>query len=517
MTGKNILWIDDEIDLLRMHILFLKEKGHNTETVNNGRDALEILKEKNFDIIFLDENMPGKSGLDILPEIKYIRPAIPVVMITKNEEEDIMDEAIGDNIDDYLLKPVNPKQILLSIKKHADNKRIINNTVRDKYQNTFREISKKIGKAKSAYDWKELYRELIYWQLEIERTNDGMLNEILDTQLDEARTEFGKFIKNNYISWFNDRQDERPLMLHDFLNKKVKPLTDQKEKIFVIVIDNLRFDQWRMIRPIIERIMPVVKEEIWYSMLPTTTQYARNSLFAGMMPLNIEKLYPQYWKYDHEDGGKNEFERELAKEFFKRYRRDVNIGYYKVLENKFGASINNKITQMLKNDVTFVVYNFIDILSHARTDNKMVQELAFDLQQYRNLTKTWFQNSPLLDMLKKLAQSKTRTFILTDHGSVNINRALKVLGDRETTTNLRYKSGKNLNYDPKTVFEIVKPEQAGLPEYNLSQSYIFTTNNDFFAYPNNFNQHVRYYKDTFQHGGASPDEMLIPVVELKAD
>ncbi len=516
MKGKNILWIDDEIDLLRMHILFLKEKGHHTETVNNGRDALELLKEKSFDIIFLDENMPGKSGLDILPEIKYLRPAIPVVMITKNEEEEIMDEAIGDNIDDYLLKPVNPKQILLSIKKHAESKRIVNNKVRDKYQSTFREIGMKIGETRTADDWKKIYRELIYWQLEIERTNDSMLTEILNNQLEEARQEFGKFIQRNYISWFNENQNERPLMIFDFLKEKIKPLTDT-EKVFVIVMDNLRFDQWRMIRPTIEEIIPVVKEEIWYSILPTTTQYARNSLFAGMMPDAIQKRYPQYWKYDHEEGGKNNYEKELAEEFFKRYRRNIDIAYAKILENNYGHKINERFNQLKNNDLTFIVYNFIDILSHARTDNRIIQELAFDLQQYRHLTKTWFENSPLLKLLKMLAKAKIRTFIVTDHGSVNIHKPIKVLGDRETTTNLRYKSGKNLKYDYKDVFEITQPEKAGLPGYNLSQSYIFSCNNDFFAYPNNFNYHVRYYKDTFQHGGVSPDEMLIPIIELKAD
>lgn len=517
MPGKNILWIDDEIDLLKMHILFLKEKGHHTETVNNGRDALDLLKEKSFDIIFLDENMPGKSGLDILPEIKYLRPAVPVVMITKNEEEDIMEEAIGDNIDDYLLKPVNPKQILLSIKKHAENKRIVNDKVREKYQSTFRELSMQIGEARTAADWKAVYRELIYWQLEIERANDAMLNEILENQLEEARHEFGKFIKKNYTAWFNENEADRPKMVHDFLKEKIKPLAGTDEKVFVIMVDNLRFDQWRMIRPVVEEIMPVVKEEIWYSILPTTTQYARNAFFAGMMPAAIEERFPQYWRYDHEDGGKNNFEKELTEAFFKRYRREISIGYEKVLENNYGLRVNQRFNQLIKNDLNIVIYNFIDILSHARTDNRMVQELAFDLQQYRHLTKTWFENSPLVVLLRMLAKEGIRTFITADHGSVNINKPIKVVGDRETTTNLRYKSGKNLKYKRKDVFEITQPNKVGLPGYNLSQSFIFAADNDFFAYPNNYNHHVRYYKDTFQHGGISPDEMLIPVVELKSN
>ena len=285
MSKKNILWIDDEIDLLRMHILFLKEKGYTTETASNGYDAIEILKEKTFDIILLDENMPGISGLDVLPEIKRLRPIIPVVMITKNEEEEIMDEAIGDNIDDYLLKPVNPKQILLSIKKNAENKRIVNEKIREKYQNTFRELSTKIGDANTAQQWSDVYKELVFWEMELERSSDAMLNEIFENQMTEARYAFSKFIKKNYVSWFNEAEDERPPMLYDFMKEKIKPLTDAGEKVFIIVIDNLRFDQWRTLRPLIEEYMTVIKEEIWYSILPTSTQYARNAVMKRYLKM----------------------------------------------------------------------------------------------------------------------------------------------------------------------------------------------------------------------------------------
>ncbi|MEA2041915.1 MAG: PglZ domain-containing protein [Bacteroidota bacterium] len=517
MPNKNILWIDDEIDLLKMHILFLREKGYTTATANNGHDALEILQEQIFDIILLDENMPGISGLDLLPKIKRLRPITPVVMITKNEEEDIMDEAIGDNIDDYLLKPVNPKQILLSIKKNAENKQIINDKVRQKFQSTFRALNEQINDARSPKDWNVVYKELVYWEMELERSNDKMLNEILIEQMTEVRNGFSKFISKNYISWFNENEEERPPMIHEFMKKKIKPLTDAGEKVFVIVIDNLRFDQWRTIRPVIEEYMEVINEEIWYSILPTVTQYARNAFFAGLMPSEIEKRYPEYWSHDHEEGGKNKYEEKLLREFFKRYRRNVSISYEKVLENDYGVGVNERFNRIKKSDLSVVVYNFIDMLSHARTDNKMVQELAHDLSKYRRLTKTWLLNSPLFDLIKLLSEHNIRTFITTDHGSVNINRPVKVIGDKETSTNLRYKSGKNLKYKKKDVFEITEPEKAGLPSYNLSQSYIFAQNNDFLAYPNNYNYYVRYYKDTFQHGGVSPDEMLIPVIELKRE
>lgn len=514
MKGAKILWVDDEVDLLRVHILFLEAKGHNVTTCNNGYDAIEIVAEENFDIIFLDENMPGMSGLDVLPEIKQIKPNTPVVMITKNEEEDIMDEAIGSNINDYLLKPVNPKQILLTIKKNVDNKRLIQVKTASNYQNEFRKITNLINESTTYDDWINIYKKLVYWENKLNNSEKNTMEEVIKMQKEAANSSFCKFIKSEYIGWFNENNEDRPKLPIDFFRKKIIPLMDKGEKVFVIVIDNLRFDHWQTIRPLIENFMDVKEEEIWYSILPTATQYARNAFFAGLMPLDISERYPNFWLNDDEEGGKNMHEEKLLDEFFKRYRRKVKFNYRKVLDNKFGKKVVDSFSDLIQKQLSVIVYNFIDVLSHARTEMKMIRELANNEQAYRSLALTWFEHSPLLDLFKKLAKHKIKTFITTDHGTVQVENPVKVIGDRNTTTNLRYKQGRNLKYKRNQVFAVRKPQKIGLPVSNISSSYIFTYNRDFFAYPNNFNHYVRYYKDTFQHGGISLEEMLIPVISL---
>jgi len=514
MIKAKVLWVDDEIDLLRIQILFLEEKGHVVSTANNGDDAIDMVKENNYDIVFLDENMPGISGLDVLVDMKKIKPYMPIVMVTKNEEEEIMDEAVGSKIDDYLIKPVNPKQIILAIKKNVDNKRLITESISSKYQTEFGKISQKISSVNSIDAWCELYKDIIYWELELAKSGNNTMDEVLLQQKEDANIEFSKFIKSNYVSWFKPEQEDRPNMPFDFFRQKVIPLLDKKEKVFVIVVDNLRFDQWKAMEPLINNYMNVDKEEIWFSMLPTATQYARNALFAGLTPLEISKRHPEYWLNDEEEGGKNKFEKELLEELFHRYRRKVKFSYDKILNNKAGEKVNENFSNLLQNQLSVVVYNFIDILSHAGTDSKMIRELANDDASYRDLAITWFDHSPLFELIKLLAKEKITTFITTDHGSVNVSNPVKVVGDRKTSTNLRYKHGRNLSYKKKDVFEITDPEKVGLPVSNISSSYIFAENFDFFAYPNNYNHYVKYYKNTFQHGGVSLEEMLLPFITL---
>jgi len=437
MTKAKVLWIDDEIDLLKIQILYLEEKGHTVFTANNGFDAIEFVKENNYDIIFLDENMPGLSGLDVLSEIKRIKPGIPVVMVTKNEEEDIMDDAVGSKIDDYLIKPVNPKQIILSIKKNVQNKELIREKTSERYRQKFSDINMKLNQINNYSDWFELYKELVYWELELDRSGDHTMDEVLIQQKQDANTEFSKFIKRNYKKWFIPETENRPKMPFDFFRQRVIPLLDSKQKVVVIMIDNLRFDQWKLMEPIINQYFETEKEEIWYSLLPTATQYARNAFFAGLTPLEISKRYPQYWLNDEEEGGKNAFEKELLEELFHRYRRKVKFSYNKILNNKFGEKVNENLSNSLQNDLLVIVYNFVDMLSHARTDTKMIRELAHGESAYRDLTLTWFEHSPLSELFKLLADEDITVFITTDHGSVNVDNPIKVVGDKNTTTNLR--------------------------------------------------------------------------------
>ena len=510
MNGK-ILWADDEIDLLKPHVMFLKMKGYEVATVNNGADALDRVADEPFDLIILDENMPGITGLETLQRIKQLRPDVPVIMITKSEEENIMNQAIGNKIADYLIKPVNPNQILMSLKKNLHSGALVSEKATFDYQQEFRRIAEQINSCSDIDDWYELYRKLVFWEMELSQTETNM-DEMLEMQKAEANSEFCKFVKRNYESWVTD--DNHPLMSHELFKRKVFPLLDGGEKVFFILIDNFRLDQWRTIQPILAEHF-TIEEDLYTTILPTATQYARNAIFSGLMPLQIEKMFPQLWVDEDSEEGKNVNESPLIQTQLDRYRKRYKFSYSKVYETTFGNRLVQNFKELLNNDLNVVVFNFIDMLSHARTESKMIRELACNNAAYRSLTESWFRHSSVNEFLKKVADSGARVVLTTDHGTIHVDNAIKVVGDKNTNTNLRYKLGKNLSYNDRQVYEIKRPERFGLPSPNISTGYIFAMNNDFFAYPNNYNHYVQYYKDTFQHGGISMEEMLVPIVTMK--
>ena len=511
-----ILWVDDEIDLLRPHIMFLEEKGYSIQTANNGVSAIELLDDNHFDLVFLDENMPGLSGLETLLELKNKRPNLLVIMITKSEEESIMEEAIGSKISDYLIKPVNPNQILLSIKKHIDSDRLVSKKTNADYQKEFRDIGIKLGSNLSIEEWEELFRKITFWELELEKSGDDSMKQILEMQKSEANAQFFKFIKSNYESWFSGSQDS-PLMSHQIFKHSVLPELNEDKTTFFIVIDNLRYDQWKMIQPSLMNDFRIEDESLYFSILPTATQYSRNAIFSGLLPLQMEQQHKDWWKNDTDEGGKNLFEKEFLEAQIKRLGKGhLKVSYNKITNIDAGRRLVDNMRNLMNNQLNVIVYNFVDMLSHARTDMKVIKELAEGNAAYRSLTTSWFEYSPLKDMFAFIANNNSKVVVTTDHGTVLVKKPTKVLGEKDLTTNLRYKLGRNMKYNSKEVFEINHPKDVFLPVVNMSSKYIFAREDCFFAYPNNYNYYVNHYKETFQHGGVSLEEMIIPIVTLSS-
>ena len=519
MDTIKILWVDDEIDLLKPHILFLEKKNYKVTTFNNGRDAVDAFEEGNYDIVFLDENMPGMSGLETLSEMKEKKSSTPMIMITKSEEEYIMEEAIGSKIADYLIKPVNPHQILLSLKKNLDHSRLISEKTTLDYQKEFRKIAMEMAMVNSYEDWVELYRKLIFWELELENINDQSMFEILESQKVEANAQFSKFIERNYEDWFatpvrlgsSEPKADKPIQSHTLFRELVVPELVKKDKpVLFVVIDNLRYDQWKAMESIIGNHYKLEKEVPYYAILPTATQYARNAIFSGLLPIEMEKQFPQYWKNDVEEGGKNLYEAEFLTAHLKRLGLNIKQDYFKITNLASGKKLAENFKGLKDNNLVTVVYNFVDMLSHAKTEMDVVKELASDDKAYRSLTLSWFKNSPLLEIIQQAQKLGFKLIITTDHGTINVKHPTKVIGDKNTSLNLRYKTGRSLTYEDKDVYAVKDPKKIGLPTINMSSSYIFAKNDLFLAYVNNYNHYVSYYKNTYQHGGISLEEMIVP-------
>ena len=514
-TEAKILWVDDEIELLKPHILTLKNRGCIVDTCNNGYDAIDLVTEHSYDMIILDEMMPGMTGLETLPLIKDIRPTTPVIMVTKSEEEDIMDKAIGSKIADYIIKPVNPSQMLLLVKKHIHSHQLVAEQTTADYRAEFGRISQMVDSASTFNHWLSIYRKLISWEIELSQSSDESIKEVLQYQKNEANQAFCRFVRQNYQSWINSRDNDTPVMSHTLMRSKILPVVDANSKTTLLLIDNFRYDQWRTISPMLHNYYNTVTDECYCAILPTATQYARNAIFAGLMPLAIDKLMPNQWLNDNEEGGKNMYEEQFLRRQLQQAGKSYRMTFDKLVRPEAGRKLIDNISRVYDADFSVIVYNFLDILSHARTETEIIRQLTEDDASFRSLTRSWFEHSELFILLKMLAERGHTVIITSDHGTVRVDNPIRVQGDKQTSSNLRYKTGRNLAYNYKEVYEITKPEQIQLPSSNLTSSYIFAYNHDFFVYNNDANRHIRYYRDTFQHGGISMEEMIVPFVVLQ--
>lgn len=515
MDKIRILWADDEIALLKPHILFLESKGYEVITALSGDEAIDVVRDdKTLAAVLLDENMPGISGLDALLKIKQASSDLPVIMITKSEEEHIMDDAIGGKIADYLIKPVNPNQIILALKKALNNRRLVSDKTNTDYRKEFGQIGATINTNLTWVEWAELYKKIIYWELEMDKLQDKSMLDVLKMQKSDANNQFFKFIEKNYLGWLSGKDANPPVMSHTLVKKWFSAELAGSEPVFFILIDNLRFDQWKIIQPMLQDYFKVEEEHSFYSILPTATQYARNAIFSGLLPSEIEKRFPDKWVNDEQEGGKNLHEEFFMQEQLKRLGKDVKMSYNKITNFSAGKKLADNLNNLLQNKLNIIVYNFVDMLSHARTEMEVIRELAENEPAYRGITRSWFEHSPLFDIMRQLSAKKIKVVITTDHGTVHVKEPTKILGDKNVNSNLRYKQGKALEYNAKEVFEVKNPADAYLPRQHPSTRFVFAREDRFFAYPNNFNHYVNYYRNTFQHGGVSLEEMIIPYIVL---
>ena len=520
MNKGTLLWIDDEIELLRPHIILLKEKGYDVDTASNGEDGIELVKNKHYNVVFLDETMVGLTGLETLPLIKKIDPTTNVVMVTKNEAESLMDEAIGKSINDYLTKPVNPAQILLTCKKFIEEDKIKQASFIQSFLSGFNQLSQKITFYQNWEDWVEIYRQLVDWTLELDRINDTGLEQTLQDLWKNANTEFAKYVEENYRSWLTDKPEygNPPLSPH-LLNLYLESALKKGNPVFLIVVDCMRYDQWLTMRDLLNPYFSI-KTDFYSSILPTATPYARNSIFSGLYPIQIKQHYPQWWNVDSnsEDHKQNAFEKDLLEAWVERKRIKLKSKYnfIKIFDTDFGRKVEREFNEYLNNHLTAIVINAVDMIAHSRSDYAILKEIAPNESAYRSLTRSWFSHSSLLSILKMISEKKDATVIITtDHGSVRCMRGIQVLGDKDTSTNLRYKFGKNVKADTKNAMLVKNLEEIKLPKQGISVSNYIAKEDTYFVYPTDYHFYLSKYRDSFQHGGISLEEMIIPISILE--
>lgn len=515
-ASKRILWVDDEIDLLRPHLLFLQQRGYHVDAITNGDDALALLREQPYDLVLLDEQMPGTSGLEVLEVLRREDPHARVVMVTKSEEDRTMTEAIGRRVEDYLVKPTSPRQVLSVVTRILEGSAIRQQRAAQDFARRFPELALLRQDAHSAQDFASVYEELVDWHVRLESAGEKGLLDSVASLMTELRRDFGGWMRQHYPRWVRGRE-KGPLLSVDLVRERLVPLLG-KDPVFFVVLDCMRLDQWRVISPLLAPHFEI-EESLYFSILPTATPYARNALFSGRYPVDIVKDYPHWWDLSDDEGSLNAFEDDLFKRQLKRLTgRDVSVHYEKVFSDRDEDQVRTRIRSGLRKEgaVVALVFNFVDLMTHGRSESPVLMEVARDEAALRDITRSWFERSTLLSVLKEAAAQGHHVLFTTDHGSILCQRPTTVFARKDATANLRYKFGGDLRAeDPTSVFATNDQKDLAFPVGKLGTTYLVAMEDFFFVYPTKLREYQARYRNSFLHGGISPEEVIVPVAHLR--
>ncbi len=511
---KRLLWVDDEIDLLRPHLLFVQGRGYHVDAVSNGDDALELLRLSTYDLVLLDEQMPGRSGMEVFDEIRRLDARVPVVMVTKSEEDRTMTEAIGRRVADYLVKPTSPRQVLSVVTRLLEGEALQQQFVARDFTTRFRELNALRSVPRGWREWMDTYSELVDWELRLRDAGETGLLASLETLLDDFRREFCRFVVQNYAGWAAGTGDRPPLST-DVVPQFLRPLIGEGRTALFVIIDCLRLDQWRTLLPLLTPYAEV-EEALYYSILPTATPFSRNAIFSGWFPDRIAERTPGWWGGDGE-GSLNAFERELFEEQVGRLLgRSIPVHYEKIFASGDGEAALRRLPGYLSQPgVTAMVFNFVDLLTHGRSESAVLWEVARDKEALRALTRQWFERSEALTAIREALRQGIPVLLTTDHGSIHCHRPATVFAKRDTTQNLRYKFGDDLRAeDPSLAFSTSDEATLRFPAGRAATNYLLALEDVFFVYPTKLRQYQARYRGSFLHGGISPEEMVLPVALL---
>jgi DNA-binding response OmpR family regulator len=514
---RSILWVDDEVESLSSHILFLQEQGFNVEKAAHGDDALALLQRTAYGVVLLDEQMPGRRGLDLFRAIRALDLTLPVVMVTKSEEPATLKDAIGADISDYLVKPVNPRQVLSVVTRILEGDRIRQQRLSRDFATRFRELEARRAGVLDWRSWTELVVELAEWEFRLGQAEEPGLSEALQSLQASLRQDFARFIDQQYAGWLRGTRADRPPLSVDIVPEFVEPALRQHKKALLVVVDCLRLDQWEAIRPLISTRFDV-ETSYYFSIVPTATPFARNAIFSGLLPAALQAAHPHWWR-DQDESSLNAHEHELlSAQLERRYGRQIPVRYEKVFTAADGEALLTRLPSHLAAEgVTALVFNFIDQLTHGRTENSTLFEVARDAPALRSLTRTWFERSALWGALREAERRNVPVLLTTDHGSIHCHSPATVFARRDATANLRYKFGEDLRTQEREAAIVVDDLASfGLPARAPGTRLLLATGDRFFVYPTKLREYQARYRGAFLHGGVTPEEMVLPIALLTA-